>query len=211
MHASAPPILPAFQALLLGRVARRARPQVPPELLRAKSLAELRTLFGWLIPDRRWQSPPLGSPCRERLFTPLITFWAFLSQVLSADSACRTAVRKVQAWWIRQGGGPLSANTSAYCQARARLAEPTLEALHLQLAQRLEDSVPAERLWCGRWVKVVDGTTGSMPDTAPNQGAYPQRERPESRLRLPDAKGRGPLLAGQWGVVACGARPGARQ
>ena len=104
MHASALPGLPAFQTLLLGHAARRARPHVPPEVLRAKSLSQLRALFGWLIPDARWQGPALGSPCRERLFTPLITFWAFLLQVLSVDSACRTAVRKVQAWWARQGG-----------------------------------------------------------------------------------------------------------
>ena len=174
MHPAALPVLPAFQALLLGHAARRARPQVPPEVLRAKSLSELRTLFGWLIPDSRWQGPSLSSPNRERLFTPLITFWAFLSQVLAADSACRTAVRKVQAWWARQGSGPMSANTSAYCQARARLPEQRLEALQDQLAQRLENNVPAERLWCGRRVRVVDGTTCSMPDTAPNQRAYPQ-------------------------------------
>ena len=135
MHASALPIFPAFQTLLLGRAARRARPQVPREVLRAKSLTELRAVFGWLIPDPRWQGPTLAPPGRERLFTPLITFWAFLSQVLAADSACRTAVRKVQAWWARQGGGSLSANTSAYCQARARLPEPTLEALQDQLAR----------------------------------------------------------------------------
>jgi hypothetical protein len=174
MHASALPILPAFQALLLGRVARRARPTVPPEVLHAKSITELRAVFGLLSPDAHWQGPTLGAPSRERLFTPRITFWAFLSQVLSVDSACRAAVRKAQAWWAQQGGGPLSANTSAYCQARARLREPTLESLQQQLAQRLEENVPTDRLWCGRRVRVVDGTTCSMPDTAPNQGAYPQ-------------------------------------
>ena len=104
MHAAALPVLPAFQTLLLGQAARRARPQVPPEVFRAKSIAQLRAVFGLLIPDARWQSPTLGPPSRERLFTPLIPFWAFLSQGLCVDSACRTAVRKVQAWWARQGG-----------------------------------------------------------------------------------------------------------
>jgi hypothetical protein len=68
----------------------------------------------------------------------------------------------------------MSANTSAYCQARARLSEATLEALQHQLAQRLEANVPGDRLWRGRRVQVVDGTTCSMPDTAQNRGAYPQ-------------------------------------
>jgi Transposase DDE domain len=174
MHASALPVLPAFQTLLLGHAARRARPHVPPEVLRAKSLSQLRAIFGWLIPDRRWQGSPVGASSRERLFTPLITFWAFLSQVLSVDSACRTAVRKVQAWWVRQGGGAMSANTSAYCQARARLSEETLEALQQQLARGMEGERPEQQLWRGRRIKLVDGTTCSMPDTVPNQDAYPQ-------------------------------------
>jgi hypothetical protein len=148
----------------------------------------MRAAFGLLIPDARWQSPTLGPPSRERLFTPLIPFWAFLSQGLPVDSACRTAVRKVQAWWARQGGGSMSANPSAYCQARARLREDTLEALHEQLAQRLEANVPVERLGCGRRVRVVDGTTGSMPDTAPNQGAYPQPSGQKAGCGFPRLK-----------------------
>jgi hypothetical protein len=143
-------------------------------VLRAKSIAQLRAVFGLLIPDARWQSPTLGPPSRERLFTPLITFWAFLWQVLSVDSACRTAVRKVQAWWARQGGRLLSANTSAYCQARARLGEDTLEAIQQQLARGMEGELPDQQWWRGRRVRLVDGTTCSMPDTAPNQAAYPQ-------------------------------------
>jgi hypothetical protein len=99
------------------------------------------------------------------------TGWAFLSQVLSVDSACRTAVRKVQAWWARQGGGPMSASTSAYCQARARLPEKTLEALQQQLARGMEAERPDQQLWRGRRVKLVDGTTASLPDTAQNQAA----------------------------------------
>jgi hypothetical protein len=38
----------------------------------------------------------------------------------------------------------------------------------------LEANVPSGSLWCGRSVKVVDGTGLSMPDTASNQAAYPQ-------------------------------------
>jgi hypothetical protein len=67
----------------------------------------------------------------------------------------------------------MSASTSAYGQARARLPEPTLEARHLQLAQPLEANVPAERFGCGRRVRVVDGTPGSMPDTAPQSAGLP--------------------------------------
>jgi hypothetical protein len=69
---------------------------------------------------------------------------------------------------------PISTNTSAYCQARSRLSEQTLLAIHRQTAQRLECNVLTDSLWLGRRVKVVDGTTCSMPDTAESQKAYPQ-------------------------------------
>ena len=89
----------------------------------------------------------------------------FLSSV-SPESACRDAVRKAQAWWSLGRRRPISTNTSAYCQARTRLSQRTLETIHRQTAQRLECNVPTDSLWLGRRVKIVDGTGCSMPDTA---------------------------------------------
>jgi hypothetical protein len=83
-------------------------------------------------------------------------------------------VRKAQAWWSLGRRRPISSNTSAYCQARTRLSERTLEAIHRQTTLRLECNVPTDSLWLGRRVKIVDGTGCSMPDTAENQKAYPQ-------------------------------------
>ena len=37
---------------------------------------------------------------RRRVFTPWVTFVAFLGQVLSRGSSCREAVRRVQAWAV---------------------------------------------------------------------------------------------------------------
>src|SRR4051794_40955122 len=95
------------------------------------------------LPVRELLSQPDNDPAHK---------WAFLSQVLSVDSACRAAVRKVQAWWAWQGGGPISPNTSAYCQARARLRDETLEAIQQTLAQDLESNVSSDQLWLGRRV-----------------------------------------------------------
>ena len=162
--------VPAFGPCLFGR----ARAKVPAHALQAESIAGLRQTFSPLIPEARWGSQPLAADSRERVFTALITFWAFLSQVLSVDSACRTAVRKVQAWWTLQGKGPLSANTSAYCQARNRLRNEMLEAIQQQLVRGLEDNVSSDPLGFGRRVKIVDGTACSMPDTVPNQALFPQ-------------------------------------
>jgi len=58
---------------------------------------------------------------KDRIYTPLVTLWVFLSQVLSADHSCRAAVARLIAHLISQGEKPCSAQTGAYCQARERL------------------------------------------------------------------------------------------
>ena len=50
------------------------------------------------------------------------------------------------------------------------------------------EAAPAEWLWCGRRVKVVDGTTVSMPDTAANQAEYPQSRSQKPGLGFPLAR-----------------------
>src|SRR5215831_10323383 len=59
----------------------------------------------------------------DRIFSPLVTLWVFLSQVLSADHSCRAAVARLLAHRVARGQKPCSAQTGAYCQARARLPE----------------------------------------------------------------------------------------
>jgi hypothetical protein len=48
-----------------------------------------------------------------------------------------------------------------------------------------EDRMPAEQLWKGRHVKLVDGTTASMPATEANQAAYPQQPQQQPGLGFP--------------------------
>ena len=172
MRHSSTPFFSALFPLLFGRPPCRELKNLQTQALGTDSISELRKALGQFVPDAL-----LGRHTqrgRDRLFTPLVTFWAFLSQVLSPQSACRDAVRKAQAWWSLGPRLPVSTNTSAYCQARSRLSEQTLLAIHRQAAQRLECNVPTDSLWLGRRVKVVDGTTCSMPDTAESQKAYPQ-------------------------------------
>ena len=60
---------------------------------------------------------------KDRIYTPLVTLWVFLGQVISADHSCRAAVARLIAHRISQGLGACSSRTSAYCQARKRLPE----------------------------------------------------------------------------------------
>jgi hypothetical protein len=48
-----------------------------------------------------------GVSFRERLFSPLITLWVFLSQVLDPDHSCRAAVARFLAWRTAQGLPPV--------------------------------------------------------------------------------------------------------
>src|SRR5438094_675316 len=48
---------------------------------------------------------------REKVFTPVLTLWAFLAQVLSPDASCRAAVARVLAWLVSQGQRPCSPQT----------------------------------------------------------------------------------------------------
>src|SRR5262245_30074015 len=59
----------------------------------------------------------------DRTFSPPVTPWAFLGQVLSADHCCRAAVARLIAHPLAHGQKPCSAETGAYCQARKRLPE----------------------------------------------------------------------------------------
>jgi len=63
---------------------------------------------------------------RNRIFTPLVTLKAFITQVLSADRSCRQAVSQVLAERVSQGKKANSMGTSSYCKARDDLPLETL-------------------------------------------------------------------------------------
>jgi hypothetical protein len=125
---------------------------------------------------------------RERLFSPLVTLWAFLSQVLDPDHSCRAAVARFLAWRAARGLAPCSADTGAYCKARSRLPESVLARLTRDTGRRPQDDAPWGLRWNGRTVKVVDGTTVSMPDTPANQRQYPQSRSQKAGVGFPVAR-----------------------
>lgn len=105
-----------------------------------------------------------------------MTFWAFLAQTLTPETSCRNIVRKVQAWWlsVSSKADVGSSSSAAYTKARKRLNPGAIKDVSHHLARRLEQRVSASQLWLGRHVRIVDGTTVSMPDTQENQDKYPQ-------------------------------------
>jgi Transposase DDE domain len=129
-----------------------------------------------------------GLSFRRRLFSPLVTLWVFLSQVLDPDHSCRSAVARFLAWRAARRLAPCSANAGAYCKARGRLPEAVLARLTRATGRQTQDQAPAAWRWSGRPLKVVDGTTVSMPDTPANQKAYPQSRSQKPGVGFPIAR-----------------------
>lgn len=100
-------------------------------------------------------------------------FWLFLTQVLSADRACRETLRGFLGRLAREGQGA-SASTAGYCKARGRLRREELDQIQDRLARKIRRAHAGGGLWCGRPVKVVDGSSLSMPDTPSLQRVFPQ-------------------------------------
>jgi Transposase DDE domain len=126
-----------------------------------------------------------GGVFRERIFTPAVTLWTFLSQVLDPDHSCRQAVARLLAWRTAVGLPPCAADNSAYCKARGRLPEEALADLTRQAGRQVMEQAEGPWLWKGRRVKVADGTGLSMPDTPENQAAYPQPKKVRPGLGFP--------------------------
>ena len=75
----------------------------------------------------------------DRVFSPLVTLWVFLGQVLGADHSCRAAVARLITHRLAQGQRPYSAETGAYCQARKRLSEQFFADVACSVGRALDD------------------------------------------------------------------------
>jgi hypothetical protein len=124
----------------------------------------------------------------DRIYSPLVTLWVFLGQVLSADHSCRAAVARLIAHRLSRGERSCSAETGAYCQARKRLPEEFFSNVARQTGRALETGVDRQWLWKRRRVYAFDGSTVSMPDTRENQRAYPQPDTQKPGLGFPLAR-----------------------
>ena len=89
---------------------------------------------------------------------------------------------------VAHGEAPCAPETGPYCKARQRLPLGVLRRLVHQTAQALDDYADPGWLFKGRAVRIIDGTTVSMPDTAANQRAFPQNPAQKPGLGFPIAR-----------------------
>jgi hypothetical protein len=158
--------LPGFSRHLRSR---QAKSKAATMIKKAEKLDGLAALVAEFIPMELFTQ----ADARKRMFTAMVTFTAFLGQVMSRASSCRDALRRVQAWAIASKQEPPDDNTSGYCQARSRLDCGILKKAHEALCEWFSAKVKEGDLWLGKVVKVVDGTGFSMPDTAKNRKKFP--------------------------------------
>jgi hypothetical protein len=131
--------------------------------------------FGKLLPAEQAEAAIRRNKVafRDCLYTPLVTLWTFLYQVLSPDQSCRAAVARLLAFLGRAGDAQASAKTDPYCKARARQPENVIAELTRESGAEVHEAVPPTGLLGGRPIKLGDGSTASMPDTPANRAAYP--------------------------------------
>jgi hypothetical protein len=125
---------------------------------------------------------------RDRVYTPWITLSLFLSQILSDDHSCDDAVDRFQKYRYDQGLPRVSPETTSYCAARQRLPEGLVRDLVRRTGQSIQRSAKLSWLFRGRAVKIIDGSTVTMPDTPENQAAYPQLKTQAPGLGFPIAR-----------------------
>ena len=159
-------------------------------ILKQKFLQSVALPWKELLPDSQVQELLANENVRyySSVYTPIVTLWAMVSQVLDPDKSLSQAVKRMSTWPSGAGVKPPSSDTGAYSKARQRLPERLVQQLVPVVAEALEKQVPTEKQWCGLRVRVLDGTTVLMSDTAANQAEYPQHSNQKTGCGFPMAK-----------------------
>jgi hypothetical protein len=138
---------------------------------------------------------------RERLFPPTETLSLFITQALSADRSCQKAVNATAVKRLSGGLPRCSTHTGAYCRARTRLPLDMVSTLTRHIGQGLAARALDAWHWRGRPVRLVDGTTVTLPDTPANQAAYPQSHNQAPGLGFPLCRIVGLVCLGSGAVL----------
>ena len=109
----------------------------------------------------------------------------FLAQAMSADRSCQYSVNQAAIQRLAGGLSAGSTSTGGYCRARQRLPLEMVSSLTRYLGELIDQKVPDQWRWQGRQVRIIDGTTMTMPDTAANQATFPQQRGQQPGLGFP--------------------------
>jgi hypothetical protein len=155
--------------------------------LRQQPLHHLEYLVQDRIEPALLSRNPHKAKSRHCIYLPKLTFLGFLNEILNPDSSCRCTVSQIRAYYQKEPDPKhLDADTSAYCQARARWTLQELVDIRRHLAQHICHPALALPLppMAGA-LKAIDGTCLNLPDTAANRLAYPQSTDQQPQCGFP--------------------------
>ena len=179
------PFLPGISSQLSGRRPRRQIEAL--RLLRdqilSSSICDYGQLFHRILPIEGLEQSQQTR--RKRCYPEVVTFWAWISQLLERNASCHQAVTLVQNWYHEGGLAAPAFNTSSYCRARVRLSEAFLDHVAESVSSFVESRAEAHHLWRGLRLKAIDGTSIRLMDTTQNQKEYPQPSRQKPGCGFP--------------------------
>lgn len=179
-----------FRALQRRQIEKQVRQSHSVDFFNMLTGSALLDTVDELLPDHR-----------ERLYSPIDTLSLFMAQTLSADSSCQAVVDRYSVERVSQGLSACSTSTGAYCKARQRLPLELTQTLARHVGSLLTAGVSSKMKWRGHNVKLVDGTTITMPDTPENQACYPQQSNQQEGLGFPIMRAVGLLCLASGAVL----------
>lgn len=115
------------------------------------------------------ESIPATEGGRDRSFPVPVVVWNMIGRGFDSGTL-RGGLAEINATRVSLGLEKIASNTSGICQARQRLPESTVKAVHERVLQSVERLTPARE----RRTLCVDGTGFQLCDSADNQSGYPQ-------------------------------------
>jgi len=97
------PFLPVLSTKLSGRAKRRQieNLRLLRERAEAASISDVGSLFSEILPPEDLEAA--GGDRRKRHFPAVVTFWAWLSQLLEGNGSCGKALTRIQRWCVEAG------------------------------------------------------------------------------------------------------------
>jgi hypothetical protein len=165
-----------------------SRAQLTVRSLRQATLLQIEQRLAPALDASVLQKPLDKEHSRERVFSLARTFWSWIWQVLQGNTSCREVVRQIQALFAAWSSLQIDEGTSAYCQARRKLADSVLEKAFQTSAHAAEKQAAGCRRLQGRSQKIVDGSTVRLADTPENRQAFPPAQHQFQKPSFPMLK-----------------------
>lgn len=200
------PVLTHFPSHVFATARRRfqARIRHLRRSLVTGSLSGYSVMFSDVLPGSFLEQ--IDPTVRQRHFGHLPVFWAWLAQILEANSSCAKAIGFIQSWSRSQGLPVPSRDTSSYCKARLRLSPEFLAQIGARVDAVLNRRLRDSDRWRGLALKAIDGTSVKLSDTADNQAVFPQpsMQKPGCGFPVMGIAGLLNLGHGGWEAFATG-------